>query len=275
MAGHLTEDDWAQIKSSVLSGLSVSEVARRFGISRAAIYKHFRTNGLEMPARPEGEAPPKPEQEAKPTPAPPRPKGTGTFKSAAAQPTPKHAPPAMQRKLPLSLQAQLRPVDENLRARMEIRQHQETRTEKLRGIVDLMLKNAMVAMTPVDDEDAKGLARQAKALNGLMPGGRDTLAAILGAMKGLIETLRTYELSIVDLRMIEKADQTKAKQESEKEEAIQALAGGNPEMPDFGALPTEELERIFEAAELLDNRRDRPAVPMPPSGPMIDHQADE
>jgi hypothetical protein len=148
---------------------------------------------------------------------------------------------------------------------------QEARVLKMREIVNLMLINAQVCLTTVDDSDAQGLQRLAKAMNALMPGGRDSFASILTAMKNLAETVRIYELSIVDLKMIEKSDEARVVEAREKVEAIEQAALGNPDLPDFTSLPTDELEKIFAAGQLLDSRRDRPTVPMPPSGPIIDH----
>jgi len=114
------------------------------------------------------------------------------------------------------------------------------------------------------ESDEAAMRRKAEAMQTLLAGRSDTVTGAILALAKLAESIQ--------------GQRRKALGADDRPKQVQLTgAGGGPIQTensgavavavDYGKLSTEELTRLMEAASILEGKRERPPIPMPPGDP--------
>lgn len=135
--------------------------------------------------------------------------------------------------------------------------HLEHRVGPLKGLYRQLLKLLMEAMTTPDPDDREAVERQARAQAALIVGRSDTLGSHLQALIKMAESIQNQERRALGV------DDRAKRVELSGPGGAPIQAEYTPVL-DLTRLSTEQMQLLFDAAQLMEGGRERPPIPLPP-----------
>jgi hypothetical protein len=265
----LTSADWAAVRAAWEAGSSNRALHREFGVDESTIRTRAKKDGwqrdpaaaervhLRAAARTIAAA-----AEALP-PAGPAPHPAS--RTSIPHPAPRARDPAAEVLADPEARAELRDVAVDAAADVIVSVNVEAlrRTQRLASTFDRFLGLVTDVLATPDPLDEEGLKRKAAAMETLFVGKGDGVASALSALARLGESIQNQQRKALGAE-----DRPKQVQLTGADGGpIATTRGGDG--PNLDGMTTAELEILYEAALLVEGKRQRPPIPVPPSDPPV------